>query len=120
MVYTRDGLCERGEQDAFAGDDTKLSYSQTFIDRVKAYMYWQLFYPPPGRNGRIRESFVRLDRIQPVHRELLDHMPVRLSEAVIGLLRDWIRVYMGESLQEVNSFLLEYRQNAVRQMSAGR
>ena len=105
---------------SFDGDDTKLSYSQTFIDRVKAYMYWQLFYLPPGGNRRIREGFVRLDRIQAVHRELLDHMPIRLSDDVIGLLRDWIRVYMGENLQEVNGFLLEYRQNAVRQMSPGR
>ena len=102
---------------SFEGDDTKLSYSQTFIDRVKAYMYWQLFYLPPGGNRRIREGFVRLDRIQAVHRELLEHMPIRLSEAVVGLLRDWVRVYMGENLQEVNGFLLEYRQNAVRQMS---
>ena len=29
---------------SFGGDETKLSYRQTFIDRVKAYMYWQLFY----------------------------------------------------------------------------
>ena len=105
---------------SFGGDETKLSYSQIFIDRVKAYMYWQLFYLPPEGNGRIREGFVRLDRIQAVHRELLDHMPIRLSDDVIELLRDWIRVYMGENLQEVNEFLLEYRQNAVRQMSQGR
>ena len=102
---------------SFEGDDTKLSYSQTFIDRVKAYMYWQLFYLPRDGRRRIREGFVRLDRIQAVHRELLDHMPIRLSDAVIELLRHWIRVYMGERLQEVNSFLLEYRQNAVRQLS---
>ena len=105
---------------SFEGDETKLSYSQTFIDRVKAYMYWQLFYLPRDGRRRIREGFVRLDRIQAVHRELLDQMPIRLSDAVVGLLRDWIRVYMGENLQEVNGFLLEYRQNAVRQMSPGR
>ena len=105
---------------SFEGDDTKLSYSQTFIERVKAYMYWQLFYLPRGGNRRIREGFVRLDRIQAVHRELLEHMPIRLSEAVVGLLRDWVRVYMGENLKEVNGFLLEYRQNAVRQMAPGR
>lgn len=105
---------------SFVGDETKLSYSQTFIDRVKAYMYWQLFYLPPDGRRRIREGFVRLDRIQSVHRELLDHMPIRLSDDVIELLRDWIRVYLGEDLREVNGFLLEYRQEAVRQMSQGR
>ena len=70
---------------SFSGDDTKLSYSQTFIDRVKAYMYWQLFYLPPGGNRRIRESFVRLDRIQAVHRELLEHMPRQTERR-----RDWV------------------------------
>jgi hypothetical protein len=105
---------------SFGGDETKLSYRQTFIDRVKAYMYWQLFYLPPDGRRRIREGFVRLDRIQSVHRELLDHMPIRLSDDVIELLRDWIRVYLGEDLREVNGFLLEYRQEAVRQMSQGR
>ena len=47
-------------------------------------------------------------------------MPIRLSDDLIELLRDWIRVYMGETLQEVNPFLLEYRQEAVRQMSPER
>ena len=105
---------------SFEGDETKLSYSQTFIDRVKAYMYWQLFYLPRSGNRLIREGFVRLDRIQAVHRELLDPMPIRLSDDLIELLRDWIRGYMGETLQEVNPFLLEYRQEAVRQMSPER
>ena len=60
---------------------------------------------------------MRLDRIQAVHSELLNQMPIRLSDALIELLQDWIRVYMGENLQDVNGFLLEYRQDAVRQMS---
>ena len=102
---------------SFEGDETKLSYRQVFIDRVKAYMYWQLFYLPRDGRRRIREGFVRLDRIQAVHSELLNQMPIRLSDALIELLQDWIRVYMGENLQDVNGFLLEYRQDAVRQMS---
>ena len=105
---------------SFEGDETKLSYSQTFIDRVKAYMYWKLLYLPRSGNRLIREGFVRLDRTQAVHRELLDPMPISLSGDLIELLRDWIRVYMGENLQEVNPFLLEYRQEAVRQMSPER
>ena len=36
---------------SFEGDETKLSYSQTFIDRVKAYMYWQLFYSRRTKEG---------------------------------------------------------------------
>ena len=101
----------------FSGDDTKTSYSPEFIERVKGYVYWQFFYLPPGGNRRIRESFVKLDRIQAVHKDLLDHMPVRLSDEVMALLREWIRVYMGENLQEVNDILFDYRQDAVRQLS---
>ena len=105
---------------SYSRDDTRKSYSTAFIERVKGYMYWQLFYLPPGGSGRIRESFVRLDRIQAVHKDLLDHMPIMLSGEGMGLLRDWIRVYMGENLQEVNDMLFDYRQDAVRQLSPGR
>ena len=105
----------------FSGDDTRVSYSPAFIDRVKGYVYWQFFYLPPrgntGGNGRIRESFVRLDRIQVVHKDLLDHRPVRLSDQVMALLREWIRVYMGENLQDVNDILFDYREDATRQLS---
>ena len=80
-------------------------------------MYWQLFYLPPSGNGRVREGFVRLDRIQAVHRELMGQMSVMLSEDVLGLLRDWVRVYLGEDLNTVNDILFAYRQEAVRQLS---
>ena len=102
---------------SFSGDETRASYSAPFIDQVKGYMYWQLFYLPPSTNGRIKEGFVRLDRIQTVHRELMQQMPVMLSEDVLGLLRDWVRVYLGEDLREVNDMLFDYRQEAVRQLS---
>ena len=32
---------------SFRGDETKTSYSDEFIDRVKGYIYWQDFYLPP-------------------------------------------------------------------------
>jgi hypothetical protein len=102
---------------SFSGDETRASYSTEFIDRVKGYMYWQLFYLPPSGNGRVREGFVRLDRIQAVHRELMGQMPVMLSEDVLGLLRDWVRVYLGEDLYTVNDLLFDYREDAVRQLS---
>ena len=60
---------------------------------------------------------MRLDRIQAVHRELMGQMPVMLSEDVLGLLRDWVRVYLGEDLNTVNDILFAYRQEAVRQLS---
>ena len=102
---------------SFSRDETRGSYSAAFIDRVKGYMYWQLFYLPTGDNGRIREGFARLDRIQVVHRELLRQMPVMLSEDALELLRDWVRVYLGEDLKAVNDLLFEYRQEAIKQLA---
>ena len=102
---------------SFGGDETGASYSPIFIERVKGYMYWQLFYLPPGANGRIRESFVRLDRIQAIHRDLMRQMPVMLDEYAMGVLRDWVRVYLDEDLYTVNDLLFDYREDAVRQLS---
>ncbi len=102
---------------SFGGDETRASYSPAFIERVKGYIYWQLFYLPPGANGRIREGFVRLDRIQAIHSDLMRHMPVMLGENAMGVLRDWVRVYLGEDLYTVNDLLFDYREDAVRQLS---
>ena len=102
---------------SFGRDDTRTSYSPAFIERVKGYMYWQLFYLPPGANGRIREGFVRLDRIQAIHSELMRQMPVMLGEYSMGVLGDWVRVYLGEDLHTVNDLLFDYREDAIRQLS---
>ena len=102
---------------SFGGDETRASYSPVFIERVKGYMYWQLFYLPAGANRRIREGFVRLDRIQAIHRDLMRQMPVMLGENAMGVLRDWLRVYLDEDLYTVNDLLFDYREDAVRQLS---
>ena len=80
-------------------------------------MYSQLFYLPAGANGRIRESFVRLDRIQAVQKELIQQMPVMLNRYVLGVLRDWVKVYMGEDLETVNDLIFDYRKEAIKQLS---
>ena len=98
---------------SFAGDETRLSYSQTFIERVKAYEYWHLFYLPEYTPARIRESFVRLDRIQAIHKNLLEQMPVMLSDDVQDILQSWIRVFLGEDLNAVDGMLSAYRQQAI-------
>ena len=102
---------------SFAGDETRLSYSQTFIERVKAYEYWHLFYLPEYAPARIRESFVRLDRIQAIHKSLLEQMPVMLSDDVQNLLRSWIRVFLGEEPDAVDDTLAAYRQQAIAALS---
>lgn len=103
---------------SFGGDETKLAYSATFIERVKGYFYWQLFYLPGDRGAGIREGFVRLDRIQAIHQSLLEHMPVRLGDDARPLLHNWIRVYLGETLSEVDDLLFEYREQALAQLSS--
>ncbi len=98
---------------SFAGDETRLSYSQAFIERVKAYEYWQLFYLPGYAPAGIKEGFVRLDRIQAIHKNLLEQMSVMMSDVAQDLLLSWIRVYLGEELRVVNSLLSDYREQAI-------
>ena len=102
---------------SFAGDETKQTYSPTFIERVKGYFYWQLFYLPGDPSVGIREGFVRLDRIQAIHKTLLEHMAVRLSDDAQPLLHSWIRVYLGETLSEVDDLLFEYREEAIAKLT---
>lgn len=98
---------------SFGGDETRLTYSQTFIERVKGYEYWQLLYLPAHTRSRIRESFVRLDRIQAIHKDLLEYMPLMLSDDAQHLLHSWIRVYLGEDLASVDDILFDYREQAI-------
>ena len=101
---------------SFGGGETRLTYSQTFIERVKAYLYWQLFYLPASNRSRIREGFTRLDRLQVIHKSMLEHMPVMLSDDTQSLLRSWVRVYFGEELDAVDDVLFDYREQAIENL----
>ena len=98
---------------SFGRGETRRAYSATFIERVKAYEYWHLFYLPEYSPARFSEGFVRLDRIQAIHRSLLEHRPLRLSDYVQELLQSWIRVYLGEELSDANDLLYTYRQQSI-------
>ena len=101
---------------SFSRDETKRSYSTQFIERVKGYVYQQLFYLPAGANGRIREGFVRLDRIHAVPKDLMEHMTLMLSDDAKELLQHWIRSYFGDNIAEVNDVLFQYRQQALKSL----
>ena len=103
---------------SFGGDETRVSYSQEFIERVKGYVYWQLFYLQASSDGRLREGFVRLDRIQAVHKNLLQQMPWVLEDDVQVLMRHWTQVYLGEELDAVDDLLYEYREAAITDLRA--
>ena len=103
---------------SFGGNETKTAYSQTFIERVKGYVYWQFFYLPTSNSNRISEGFVRLDRIQAVHKNLLDHMRVILTDEALLTLRNWTRVYLGEEMDAVDDMLFDYREQAIADLKA--
>ena len=98
---------------SFGSDETGRTYSQAFIERVKAYEYWHLFYLPAHNPAGIREGFVRLDRTQAVHKSLLEHRPLMLRDDVRDLFHSWIRVYLGEELSDLDSLLSAYRTQAI-------
>lgn len=89
------------------------NYSHSFIERIKGYVYGQFFYLPPSGTNRIIESFVRLDRIQAIHRDLLEHRREMLSNDAQTLLQIWIRVYLGADLESVDDTLFQYREQAI-------
>lgn len=97
----------------FEGDDTKASYSPAFIERVKAYVYNVFFYLPPSVSPHVKESFVRLDRLQVIHRDQLRHKPLALSSDALWLLQSWISYFLGAPLDSVNDVLFDYREMAI-------
>ena len=94
----------------FEARATKRSYSQTFIDRVKAYAYNQLFYMPRDTQHRIQESFVRFDRLQVVHQRWLVPRNVVLDTDFLDTLQSWLQAYLGGDLMALNDVLSLYRE----------
>ncbi len=95
---------------SFGARVEKQPYPQTFIDRVKAYAYNQLFYmPPDGRYG-IQESFVRFDRLQVVHERWLVPRSVVLDTDFLDALQSWLQAYLGGDLAALNDVLSLYRE----------
>lgn len=101
---------------SFAGDETKKSYSPEFIARVQGYIYPQFFYLPESLNRGLREGFARFDRIQVVRKDLLEQIPLMLSDDSSDLVRYWLRVYHGEDLQELDDVLYQYRNQAIESL----
>lgn len=92
------------------------NYSHPFIDQIKGYVYEQFFYLPPSSANRIIESFVRLDRIQAIHKNLLEHRREMLSDDAQTLLQTWTRVYLGADLESADDTLFQYREQAIAEL----
>jgi len=69
--------------------------NRDIILRAKAYQYPNIFYLPASSELDFPESFARMDRVQFVRIEHLEHRPVILTSDAIGLLREWFYHYLG-------------------------
>lgn len=87
--------------------------SEDLRSRIKAYAYNTLFYLPGSEEHEMYEGYARLDRVQPVNATLLEHKPVRLTQAGLDCLTLW---YGGFVTQTVPRRIEPYRDEALRQL----
>ncbi len=87
-------------------------YPAEFKAHIVAFRYPQFFYLPPDPEHGIRESFVRLDRIQMVARELLLPKPTYLSRDAQQLFNEWLVYYLTGELKD-------YLRELIAELQAG-
>ena len=78
--------------------------SPEFRARVRAHEYQWWIYLPEGSG--IRESFMRLDRIQVIEESRLRPMRTALAEDALWFVSEWMRYYVTG---EIEPMLEEYR-----------
>ena len=91
----------------------KQSYPRSFIDRVKAYAYNQLFYMPADVPHGMQEGFARFDRLQVVHERWLVPRNIVLDTDFLDALQSWLQAYLGGDLMGLNDVLSLYRQESL-------
>ena len=80
-----------------------------FRARVRAHEYPWWIYLPEGSG--IRESFMRLDRIQVIEESRLQPMRTALAEDALWFVSEWMRYYMTG---EIDPMLEEYRRETLQ------
>ena len=80
-----------------------------FRDRVRAHEYPSWIYLPEGLG--VRESFMRLDRIQVVEESHLEPMRVALTEDALWFASEWMRYWLTG---EIDSLLEECRRETMQ------
>ena len=83
--------------------------SPEFRARVRAHEYPWWIYLPEG--SVIRESFMRLDRIQVIEESRLRPMRTALAEDALWFVSEWMRYYMTG---EIDPMLEEYRREMLQ------
>lgn len=80
-----------------------------FRSRVRAHEYPWWIYLPEGSG--IRESFMRLDRIQVIEESHLDPIRVALTENALWFASEWMRHYLTG---EIEPMFEEYRRETLQ------
>jgi hypothetical protein len=84
-----------------------------FRARVRALEYPWWIYLPEDSSLRMREGFIRLDRLQVVEERLLQPMRVALTEDALFLVSEWLRYYLTE---EIDPLFLEDRRQLLEEL----
>lgn len=87
-----------------------------FRARVKALEYPWWIYLPEDSTLRMREGFIRLDRMQVVEERLLQPTSVALTEEALFLASEWLRYYLTE---EIDPLFLEDRRQLLQELQGG-
>lgn len=119
---------------SFKGDDRKEEYSPLMIERIRSYVYPEFFYLPGNERPHLAEGFIRLDRIQPVHKDwLYRRSSLRLSEDALSCFQSWLSLYLapettpdscpapGESVcaPKWAQLILDYRRQRIEELALG-
>ncbi|MBA7628549.1 hypothetical protein ES703_36037 [subsurface metagenome] len=94
---------------SFEGNSEKVSYSPAFIERVKAYTYNTFFYLPASSAPFVKESFVRFDRIQVIHKSWLEHKPLKVTSCYLV----W-DPSVAATLTKMCDLILDYREEKMK------
>jgi hypothetical protein len=96
-------------------NDGSKKYPTEFIEKIKAYAYNTFFYLPKSLSPYVRESYVRFDRIQSIHKSWLQHEPNKLTPEAMECLLAWLYCYLIwdsseiATLSKICELVLEYR-----------
>lgn len=84
-----------------------------FRARVRALEYPWWIYLPEDSSFRMREGFIRLDRLQVVEERLLQPIRVALTEDALFLVSEWLRYYLTE---EIDPLFVEDRRQLLEEL----
>ena len=88
-----------------------------FIEYIKAYAYPQMFHLKEDYGKGMRQSAIRFDRMQIVHKQYLQAANVWLSEDILYALDEWFRFYVFGELDEQSGLVAQYRKTMLAKLA---